>query len=880
MRRIGKLLGGLALAGMWAAVLPARAADETRSPGTGPAYESIGKVAVMQEGRVKPLDTVAREEVKQIFGRETIKLRDPNEEIEKIIDPESHARKAAAGSSVEKWGPVGAFVGWTVNPEFWDDQPFILAEYLPLRRRIVAGTLATRLKAIADKSTTPEGEKATLQKLAADQEPTATGLASYLRGSKLPLEDKKTIAEVAARLSEDHKWLTPRELEEAKITDKDHTHPFIDWASELQEQKRQFDANPQSAARLTEMERRAIEVAMRLSTYKAYSGERFQNIGLILIMPRPSSTKYLAETAKTIKQYDETLSKRENPSSLPLFKLDELKAISTFLNDIPRDDRHNPTENAEFDERFSNWLRDNSTWVPLKVMVKSKPEELIEAGYPESPVRAFLDAFHELEQAESSSPGHVSEAAAAKFLAASRELGEAVNPTKYPTVATIERETHFNAMNPFYQATYAYGTAVALLLLSLGFVSVNGKSSAAAMMGSTIYRIGLASLAVGIALEIYGFYFRVRISSWAPVTNMYETVIWVALVAAVLSFVFETIYRKVFTALAGAGVALLGTIVAANVPLLDPSIKSLQPVLRDNFWLSTHVLCVVSSYAAFGLAWMLGLVTTVYYLTATYRQSPRFRDLALVLVPGLLLLAGGGAGVAASYGMFGPQWSGSDASGYSSSQTAIGGDTLFYVFSTMALLGETMTLAGLLSLGGEVANRLTFRPEALEETEAERHSQVKLDPRARAMQRTTGIVKPLSNFIYRAMQVGVLLIAAGTILGGVWADYSWGRFWGWDPKEVWALITLLVYLIPLHGRFAGWVSTFGLVAASVVCYLSVIMAWYGVNFVLGVGLHSYGFVEGGSQGAMMTIIMGVLSLPAAAGWRRFLGQRQVVATES
>ena len=119
------------------------------------------------------------------------------------------------------------------------------------------------------------------------------------------------------------------------------------------------------------------------------------------------------------------------------------------------------------------------------------------------------------------------------------------------------------------------------------------------------------------------------------------------------------------------------------------------------------------------------------------------------------------------------------------------------------------------------------------------------------MQRTVGTVKPLSNFIYRAMQVGVLLVAAGTILGGVWADYSWGRFWGWDPKEVWALITLLVYLVPLHGRFAGWVSTFGLVAASVVCFLSVIMAWYGVNFVLGVGLHSYGFVEGGSQGAMM-----------------------------
>ena len=131
------------------------------------------------------------------------------------------------------------------------------------------------------------------------------------------------------------------------------------------------------------------------------------------------------------------------------------------------------------------------------------------------------------------------------------------------------------------------------------------------------------------------------------------------------------------------------------------------------------------------------------------------------------------------------------------------------------------------------------------------------------MQQTAGQIKPLSNFIYRAMQVGVLLIAAGTILGGVWADYP-GAVLGLGSKEVWALITLLVYLIPLHGRFAGWVNTFGLVVASVVCFLSVVMAWYGVNFVLGVGLHSYGFVEGGSQGRWTVIILAVLALPFRA----------------
>jgi ABC-type transport system involved in cytochrome c biogenesis permease subunit len=106
-------------------------------------------------------------------------------------------------------------------------------------------------------------------------------------------------------------------------------------------------------------------------------------------------------------------------------------------------------------------------------------------------------------------------------------------------------------------------------------------------------------------------------------------------------------------------------------------------------------------------------------------------------------------------------------------------------------------------------------------------------------------VTVLNQLTYRAMQFGVVLLAAGTILGGVWADYSWGRFWGWDPKEVWALVALLCYIVILHGRYTGWVREFGFAAWSVIAFLSVIMAWYGVNFILGVGLHSYGFSTGG-----------------------------------
>ena len=106
------------------------------------------------------------------------------------------------------------------------------------------------------------------------------------------------------------------------------------------------------------------------------------------------------------------------------------------------------------------------SWVPFKVFMKSNPDHLTEAGYPQSQTKAFLDAYHALEQAESSSPGHVSQEVAARFLATSRELGEAVNGARYPTSAMIERETHFNAMNPFWQAPFAYGSGMILLVFA------------------------------------------------------------------------------------------------------------------------------------------------------------------------------------------------------------------------------------------------------------------------------------------------------------------------------------------------------------------------------------------------------------------------------
>ncbi|WP_457593552.1 cytochrome c biogenesis protein CcsA [Hydrogenimonas sp.] len=100
-------------------------------------------------------------------------------------------------------------------------------------------------------------------------------------------------------------------------------------------------------------------------------------------------------------------------------------------------------------------------------------------------------------------------------------------------------------------------------------------------------------------------------------------------------------------------------------------------------------------------------------------------------------------------------------------------------------------------------------------------------------------IKETARINEMSMIVGLSLLTVGNFLGGVWANESWGRYWGWDPKETWALVTILVYTAVLHLRFVPklW-STFNFTVLSVIAYSSVIMTYFGVNYYLS-GLHSY-----------------------------------------
>jgi ABC-type transport system involved in cytochrome c biogenesis permease subunit len=127
-----------------------------------------------------------------------------------------------------------------------------------------------------------------------------------------------------------------------------------------------------------------------------------------------------------------------------------------------------------------------------------------------------------------------------------------------------------------------------------------------------------------------------------------------------------------------------------------------------------------------------------------------------------------------------------------------------------------------------------------------------------------------SDLLYWYLVAGSILLIAGILTGSIWAASSWGRYWGWDPKEVWSLVAFLAYMAILHARIDGRLGSFGVAAWSIAAFWTILMTYLGVNFVLASGLHSYGF---GSSGLVQTMIVIMLAEAAFlfASWRAHRG---------
>ena len=103
-----------------------------------------------------------------------------------------------------------------------------------------------------------------------------------------------------------------------------------------------------------------------------------------------------------------------------------------------------------------------------------------------------------------------------------------------------------------------------------------------------------------------------------------------------------------------------------------------------------------------------------------------------------------------------------------------------------------------------------------------------------------GSIRELSIINEIALMIGLILMTIGAFMGAVWANESWGRYWGWDPKETWALITMIVYVMVTHLHLLRkWYNLWLFNLCSVFAFASVLMTYLGVNYFLS-GMHSYG----------------------------------------
>jgi ABC-type transport system involved in cytochrome c biogenesis permease subunit len=135
----------------------------------------------------------------------------------------------------------------------------------------------------------------------------------------------------------------------------------------------------------------------------------------------------------------------------------------------------------------------------------------------------------------------------------------------------------------------------------------------------------------------------------------------------------------------------------------------------------------------------------------------------------------------------------------------------------------------------------------------------------------------ITRTVYGVVCFGLLFSTVGTVLGGIWANESWGRFWGWDPKENGALLIVLWGLLIVHARLGGFIGAYGINLAAVVGGMVVAFSWWGVN-LLGVGLHSYGFTNSAFTG--LVVFYGIQTMVLLAGFAAWLWEELLPAPSS
>ncbi|WP_438989024.1 cytochrome c biogenesis protein CcsA [Polaribacter sp.] len=282
----------------------------------------------------------------------------------------------------------------------------------------------------------------------------------------------------------------------------------------------------------------------------------------------------------------------------------------------------------------------------------------------------------------------------------------------------IDLEIAYNKIQPFQKLATYYGIiSLFLLVFVIWQIFVFKKWI------NTIIKILTIVVAGLFIFHTLGLISRWYISGYAPWSNAYESIIFVAW-ATMLFGIY--IGRKSALTVTATAFLVAITLGFAHQNWLDPEIANLQPVL-NSWWLLVHTSIIVASYGPLSLGMILGIVSLFLILFTTENNKKRM-DLNM---------------------------------------------------------------------------------------------------------------KEITIINEMAITVGLIMLTIGNFLGGMWANESWGRYWGWDPKETWALISIMVYAFVLHMRLIpGLRGRFTFNLWSIIAYASIMMTYFGVNFYLS-GLHSY-----------------------------------------
>ena len=863
-------------------------------------WDSFERLPVFERGRMMPLDTYARAVVESICGRTHPTLGPYSEQS---------ARLSAASAELfpdgkpRKFRPAELLFSWLVEPDRWQDVPFLIAKHKQLREEILKLPLRD----------------------AAGRRLCYISPREYLSADGL----HRRIEELELRQQQQSREFRPVGVDLKVLELREAYYRFVLLT---------FDPNKAGypSRRFRSQLERTVEAWRLLSAESgalAPGGEQYSASQLVrqagrAIMKLRSSVDQdgpaerngydlarLDATAAELRRSAEKLCQYFPPGGNRLVDylatrlVQQAYELHLALYEDGITLRLVPALNPGALEADRTEDEDHQPWLSFQALLTGS--DALMADYPQAELAELRGAFAELKGAyldrRAKDRTERFNQAMKRFVAAVRSFGEAVSPlreklpihrrdqsvldrTAYPPPGATALEIAYNRLDPFF---WSWVLALGALL---------SVTASLAVMRRAAFWLGVALLAVAQLASLAGFGYRFAITGLVPLTGMFESVVFMALCVGVLGLWFALL------PLLRDGWQMAWRLTALPVGWEARSLdeRHLQwcpkscwtafncVLLLPRVWL-TYVSFIwlartsadsqrgyfdvfppldwaasLGTLVAGWLVWLVGLCVLGLALYYIPRAVPAAL-LCVVTVPRTLALRGLAeplgqvyqrkhfALVAAAVSFL------TALIGYYAPATVMPREIttaqavlrdnfwLFvHVFTITASYGAGALAWGLsnIALGYYLFGRYQLKHITSPPRSGQADSPARASSEAKQRSDAATVEPPqicatLAQYAYASMKVAVLLLAAGIILGALWADKAWGRFWGWDAKEVWSLITLLAYLAILHARYIGWCGNFGLAVTAVLGFTSIIMAWYGVNHVLGSGLHSYGEGAGG-----------------------------------